>query len=185
MNNAKEKRLIKQAQRGDTAAFEALVQEHGLYVYNLALRIMRHPQEAEDLAQEAFLRAWQALPRFRAEARFTTWLYRIVTNLCYNRLPQLKRELNVLNGLDEVLLGDERQNTGRAYLNEEMRRDIHAAIDNLADSYRLLITLRHLQGLSYAEIAEVTGMPLGTVKTGIYRARRQLREALETWNEIA
>lgn len=179
MNSAQEKRLIKQAQQGNSAAFEALVQEHALYVYNLALPIVRNPQEAEDLAQEAFLRAWQALPRFRVEARFTTWLYRIVINQCFNRLPQLKRDLCTLIPLGEMILAEDNQDTDRIVQNQEMRREIYAAIDDLPDSYRLLITLRHLQGFSYAEIAN---LPVGTVKTGIFRARRQLRESLFAWS---
>lgn len=88
--NADERLLIARAQRGDASAFEALVIMHAQYVYNLALRVVDDPHEAEDLAQEAFLRAWQGLPRFRAQAKFSTWLYRIVTNLCYNRLPHLR-----------------------------------------------------------------------------------------------
>ena len=153
---------------------------HAQYVYNLALRILRNPQDAEDLAQEAFVRAWQALPRFRAEARFSTWLYRIVTNLCYNRLPRLKRDLAALDPQEEALqLPDERQWVEGELLTIELRDRLHAAIDELPDSYRLLITLRHLQGLSYNEITAATNMPLGTVKTGIFRARRMLRAVLE------
>jgi RNA polymerase sigma-70 factor (ECF subfamily) len=83
--------LIARAQRGDASAFEALVNMHAKLVYNLAFRVVNDPHEAEDLAQEAFLRAWRALPRFRGQARFSIWLYRIVTNLCYNRLPHLRR----------------------------------------------------------------------------------------------
>ena len=91
-----EKALIQRAQAGDAAAFETLVQTHAVYVYNLALRLVRQPQEAEDMAQEALVKVWQALPRFRGESRFTTWLYQIVTNVCYNRLPGLKSELFAL-----------------------------------------------------------------------------------------
>ena len=170
---------------GNRILFWKLVEPEHPKIWAFCRKLAGNRDDGDDLYQDALVTALRKFESLRDNGSFRPWLYRIVTNLCYNRLPQLKRELNALDGLEEMLLADERQNTGRVYLNQEMRRDIYAAIDDLADSYRLLITLRHLQGLSYAEIAEVTGMPLGTVKTGIYRARRQLREALETWNEIA
>jgi RNA polymerase sigma-70 factor (ECF subfamily) len=180
---ADERELIARAQRGDTAAFEVLVQMHAQFVYNLALRVVRDPQEAEDLAQEALLRAWRGLPRFRAQARFSTWLYRIVTNLCYNRLPRLKQELAAEDPDEAALhLPDKRQRVEGQIVSKELREKLHAAIDQLPDAYRLLITLRHLQGMAYTEIAQATGMPLGTVKTGIFRARRILRKELEEYD---
>jgi RNA polymerase sigma-70 factor (ECF subfamily) len=182
--NVDERLMITRAQGGDPAAFEALVNQHARYVFNLALRVVHDPQEAENLSQEAFLRAWRALPGFRAEASFTTWLYQIVTRLCYNRLPRLRMELAALDpDADEIKvdLKDERLSLEDTLLSEELQRTLHQAIDRLPDGFRLLITLRHLQGLSYAEIAAVTGLPLGTVKTGIHRARQQLRQHLEVY----
>ena len=173
-----EQALIKKAQSGDTSAFTALVTKHGTLVYNLALRTLSDPQEAEDVAQETFMRAWKALPHFRAESRLSTWLYRIATNLCYNRLPQLKRELAALDPHTEIGLLDERQVVEKALVSSEMIEQVNTAVNQLPESYRLLITLRHMQGLSYAEIATVANLPLGSVKTGIFRARRQLRHAL-------
>jgi RNA polymerase sigma-70 factor, ECF subfamily len=175
-----DRHLVARAQQGDMVAFEALVIRYERYVYNLALRVVTDPDEAEDLAQLAFLKAWNGLPRFRGHAKFSTWLYRIVTNLCYNRLPRLKRELLMLVPDEEALsLPDERQAVEPGIISGELRRHLHQAIQALPSSYRLLISLRHLQEMSYEEIAQVTGMPLGTVKTGIFRARRQLRQAME------
>jgi RNA polymerase sigma-70 factor (ECF subfamily) len=179
-----ERALVRQAQEGDTAAFEALVNSHAPLVYNLALRTLNDPHEAEDMAQEAFLRAWQSLPRFQGNSRFSTWLYRIVTNLCYNRLPRLKAELAAVESDAEIELPDEHQAVETKLLTAERRAHLHSAIDALPESYRLLITLRHLQGMAYAEIAEVTNMPLGSVKTGIFRARRTLRDALESYEGL-
>jgi len=177
-----ERQLIARAQKGDTAAFEVLVTTHAQYVYNLALRVVRNPAEAEDLSQEAFLRAWKSLPSFRQEAQFSTWLYRIVTNLCFNRLPRLKKELQDITLEEGALdLPDHRQNVEARLLSREMKTHLHKAIDNLPQTFRLLITLRHLQAMSYTDIAQVTGMPLGTVKTGIFRARALLREAIQTY----
>jgi len=173
-----EQTLIKKAQSGDTSAFANLVARHGSLVYNLALRTLDDPQEAEDVAQETFVRAWKALPRFRAESRLSTWLYRIATNLCYNRLPHLKRELAALDPHTEIDLPADRQGIEDALVSAELIEQVNTAVNQLPESYRLLITLRHIHGLSYAEIAAVANMPLGSVKTGIYRARQQLRNLL-------
>jgi RNA polymerase sigma-70 factor, ECF subfamily len=172
--------LIERARQGDAAAFERLVLQHERYVYNMALRVVSNPEDAQDIAQQSFVRAWQSLPQFRGEARFSTWLYRIVTNLCYSRLPRIRRELSALD-TDENALGlpDERQGPESVVLAAGVRHAVQEAFAALPESYRLLVTLRHLQEMSYEEIAQVTGMPLGTVKTGIFRARRILRTALE------
>lgn len=175
-----EQRLIKLAQGGDAAAFEMLVEQHSIYVYNLALRVVKNPEEAEDMAQEAFLKAWRGLKSFRGNSKFSTWLYRIVTNVCYNRLPRLKRDLTDLP-IESYAedLPDDQLPVDMAYLSTELGAVIHQAIAELPESYSLLISLRHLQGMDYNEIANVTEMPLGTVKTGIFRARKLLRESLK------
>lgn len=170
--------LIKRAQRGDTPAFEALVMMHAQLVYNLALRTLNNHQEAEDVAQETFVRAWQALPRFQGAARFSTWLYRITTNLCYNRLPQLKRELATLDVAEMAVATPSSPNPEAVLLSRERQQALYAAVTHLPHSYRLLITLRYAQEMSYADIAIVTDMPLGTVKTGLFRAHRLLADYL-------
>ncbi len=181
-----EQHLIQRAQKGDHEAFAALVTEHQRYVYNLALRVLKNEEEALDLAQETFVRAWTALPNFRAQSQFRTWLYRIVTNLCYNRLPSLRRSLNELG--DDVIA--EIPETDAAFDNpahrlesRELRSYLHQAIDRLDENYRLLISLRYQSELSYEEIATMLNLPLGTVKTGLFRAKEQLRRALETYQE--
>jgi len=175
-----EQQLIARAQKGDTAAFERLINLHGQYVFNLALRVVKDPHDAEDIAQEAFIRVWRGLARFRGDAQFRTWLYRIVTNLCYNKLPNLKAALVALE-IDETALNlpDQRQSVEDRIISNELRKTLHRSIDELPDSYRLLLSLRHLQDMSYQEIVQVTGMPLGTVKTGIFRARRMLKTLLD------
>jgi RNA polymerase sigma-70 factor (ECF subfamily) len=179
-----ERTLVRKAQRGDQAAFAALVTRHQRYVYNLAYRLLRDAREAEDLTQEAFLRAWRGLARFRgaedpAGAKFTTWLYRIVTNLCYNRLPGLRRQVAEQDAetLDRVS-APERERPDAQVEASQRRARLQAAIDALPDKYRLVVTLFYLQEQSYQEIAAVLGLPLGTVKTHLYRARERLKEAL-------
>ena len=181
-----EQNLIQRAQKGDHEAFAALVTEHQHYIYNLALRVLKNEEEALDLAQEAFVRAWTALPNFRGQSQFRTWLFRIVTNLCYNRLPNLRRSLNDL-GDDAVseIPGTEIAfgNPAHGFESRELRSYLHKAIDELDENYRLLISLRYQNELSYEEIASMLNLPLGTVKTGLFRAKEQLRRALEMYQE--
>jgi RNA polymerase sigma-70 factor (ECF subfamily) len=180
----REEQLVRRAKDGDTDAFAELVVAHQRFVYNLALRSLSDPREAEDVAQEAFVRAWRGLPRFRGEAGFRTWIYRIVTNLCYNRLPRLRRELTAI-GDDEIadLPAASYADPLSSLEAKERRAYLHMQIEALPESYRLLVTLRYQQELSYAEIAEVVGVPLGTVKTGLFRARERLREAMRQFEE--
>ena len=124
--------LIQRAQKGDQNAFAALVDEHQRYVYNLALRVLKDENEALDLTQETFVRAWTALPNFRGQSQFRTWLYRITTNLSYNRLPGLRRSLADLG--DDVLAdipesGHTPANPAREFESNETRNHLHQAID--------------------------------------------------------
>jgi RNA polymerase sigma-70 factor, ECF subfamily len=176
--------LVRRAQAGEQEAFGALVLAHQQFVYNLAWRALDDPHEAEDVAQEAFVRAWLALPNFRAQAQFRTWLYRIVTNLCYNRLPRLRRELTALGDMEMAEWPDAAQTDPAAEVESaERRAHLYAAMDHLPDSYRLLLALRFQQGLAYEEIALVTSLPLGTVKTGLHRARLKLKDALRAFDD--
>lgn len=183
-----EKTLIQRAQKGNHEAFAALVDEHQRYVYNLALRVVKDENEALDLTQETFVRAWTALPNFRGQSQFRTWLYRIVTNLCYNRLPNLRRSLNDLG--DDVMedipeTSSASANPAHKMESNETRKYLHQAVESLDENYRLLITLRYQHELSYDEIASTLNLPLGTVKTGIFRAKEKLRTSLahleESW----
>lgn len=176
-----ERMLIQRAQQGDTRAFEVLVTQHSHYVYNVALRLLNDPQEAEDMAQEVFVRAWRSLPTFRGQAQFRTWLYRIVTNVCYNRLPKLKRQMAAADADERLELADRQPSVEAQVGSAEMSQQLAWAIGTLPEKYRLLITLRHVQGMSYGDIADTLDMPLGSVKTGIFRARKLLRDRLEPY----
>jgi RNA polymerase sigma-70 factor (ECF subfamily) len=178
-----EAELVRRAQRGETEAFAKLVTEHQRFVYNLALRSLGDAHEAEDVAQEAFVRAWQALSGFRGESRFQTWLYRIVVNLCFTRLPRLRRELAALSEEEALEIPSESfSDPAMGVEQAERRAFLFRQIEALPESYRLLVTLRFQQELSYEEIASIVNLPLGTVKIGIFRARQRLREA---WHEYS
>jgi RNA polymerase sigma-70 factor, ECF subfamily len=183
-----EQAFIRRAQKGDHDAFAALVDQHQRYIYNLALRVLKDENEALDLTQETFVRAWTALPNFRGQSQFRTWLFRIATNLCYNRLPNLRRSLvelgdDVISELPET--GITLNNPASGFESRELRSYLHNAIENLDENYRLLISLRYQNELSYEEIANMLNLPLGTVKTGLFRAKEQLRRALETYQEAS
>lgn len=181
-----ESAFIRRAQKGHQDAFAALVDEHQRSVYNLALRLVKDENEALDLTQETFVRAWTALPNFRRQSQFRTWLYRITTNLCYNRLPNLRRSLNdlgddVMEEIPETVF----DNPAHRFETRETKKHLYRAVDQLDAHYRLLISLRYQDELSYEEIASTLNLPLGTVKTGIFRAKEKLRKSLahleESW----
>jgi RNA polymerase sigma-70 factor (ECF subfamily) len=176
--------LVRQAQRGDAVAFEQLVRRHQRYVFNVAYRVLNDYAEAEDITQEAFVRAWRGLPGFRGQARFTTWIYRIVHNLCLNRLPGLRRELLRTEPLEEALAAPDPSQAELVEVRERMAF-LHAQLDRLPEKYRLVLTLRYLQHLSYDEIAAALDLPVGTVKTHIHRARRLLVEQSRQWEQPA
>jgi len=181
-----EPQLIRKARDGDTEAFAELVGLHERFVYNLALRTLGNPDDAADMAQEAFIRAWGALAEFRGQAQFRTWLYRIVLNLCLNRVPSLRRELNNLTQ-DEMLnlpeISSNANNPVTSLEQSELSTHLHHEIDKLPEQYRLLVSLRYQHELSYEEIAALVGLPIGTVKTGLFRAKARLREALSLYEE--
>lgn len=176
-----EKDLVRRAQEGDNRAFGELVEAHQRFAYNVALRTVNNSQDAEDIVQEAFVRAWRYLDGFRVDSQFRTWLYRIVVNLCYTRLPRLRKELIRLdgpNGQEKIpnrsSLGDPEARMEDKQVLELLQQQIR----NLPGRYQVLLLLRHHQGCSYAEIAKIMELPMGTVKTRIHRARKKLKKAV-------
>jgi RNA polymerase sigma-70 factor (ECF subfamily) len=183
-------KLVEMVQRGDRNAFNLLVLKYQHKVLKLVNRYVRDPAEAEDIAQETFIKAYRALPSFRGESAFYTWLYRIAANTAKNVLVSSRRRLVDYN-LDlqdpddyaaQVLLKDSTTPEGML-LTEEIRSTVTEAMQQLPDDLREAITLRELEGLSYEEIAEVMECPVGTVRSRIFRAReaidRKLRPLLD------
>jgi RNA polymerase sigma-70 factor (ECF subfamily) len=179
---AGEAALIQRARAGDQDAFGALVRLHQRQVYSLALRMLRDPEEASEAAQDVFLAAWQGLGRFRQEARFATWLYRITYRHCL-KISEGRRRADAARA--EVAAEHAREQ-GHAALSTtlaraaeaDVRETVRAEIALLPPKYRYAMVLRHLQELSYEEIAEVMSMPIGTVKTHLFRARALLKDRL-------
>ena len=173
------------AKQGDQNAFEELVLENQNKVYSLALRLVNDREEAADLAQEAFVKAWQGLPSFQGESSFSTWVYRLTTNLCIDHLRKKKRREGVE---PSVSLDDEnsgwaepadRESDPQLRLERSERgRALARGLAKLPDWQRRVLVLRELSGLSYQEIGEALNIDLGTVKSRIARARLNLRKIL-------
>lgn len=187
-----DQQLVERAQRGDKRAFELLVAKYQRKLGRLLSRFIRDPAELEDVAQEAFIKAYRALPSFRGESAFYTWLYRIGINTAKNYLVASGRRAPVsadigLDDEDGPEL-DERVPDNHTPETELMNRQIvetvNAAMEQLPDELRVAITLRELEGLSYEDIAAVMDCPIGTVRSRIFRAREAIAAQLKPLLDI-
>ena len=181
MTQEEELRLIRRVQAGETEAFEDLVRAHEKTVYNLALRMTGDAQDAEDMAQEAFLKAYRSLGDFRGESKFSVWLYRIVSNVCLDFLRRRSRRPTVsLTAEDEEGeeqqwdVPDERLSPERLLEQKLTREAVQAGLRELPEEQREILLLREIKGLSYEEIGEILSLEPGTVKSRIFRARKRL-----------
>ena len=183
--------LVRRVQRGDKGAFDALVLKYQHKVVKLVMRYVRNPAEAEDIAQEAFIKAYRALPQFRGDSAFYTWLYRIAINTAKNAVVSRDRspidfDLDLQNSDESYDMQGrlkDSETPEALTLTEEIRSTVNSAIDALPEDLRTAIVLRELEGLSYEEIAATMDCPVGTVRSRIFRAReaidRRLREVFE------
>jgi RNA polymerase sigma-70 factor (ECF subfamily) len=176
-DQADERQWIELALRGDQDAFGQLMHRYAGAVYNLAYRMLGNPQDAEDAAQEIFLRAYTRLESFDQTRRFSTWLLTVASNYCIDRL---RRRRFAWLTLDDVAfwLPSERPGPERNALAREQQEMVQQALQRLPEHYRLVMVLRYWQELSYEEIAEVSGLPISTIKTRLHRARNMLAEML-------
>jgi RNA polymerase sigma-70 factor (ECF subfamily) len=170
--------LVSRAQAGRLDAFEELVRRHRLGAYRVALRMLGDESDAEDATQDAFVQAWRNLGGFRAEAAFSTWMYRIVTNRCRNMLRARRRARS------EPLADDHEAPASRPDRIAEARwqvEDLARAILRLTPEQRAALVLRELQGCTYEEIAEALDLSLPAVKSRLHRARLELLAAMRSW----
>ena len=181
MSPEQENRIIDRVLAGDAEAFEALVSAYEKPAYRLALRMLGQQEDAEDVTQEAFLKAYRSLPSFRQDSRFSLWLMRIVSHLCLDLLRRRKRRpaqsLSQENGDGEETELDipDESFSPEALLQRKLTREaVQRGLDNLPDEARQILLLRELQGLSYEEIGSVLALEPGTVKSRIFRARKRL-----------
>jgi RNA polymerase sigma-70 factor (ECF subfamily) len=176
--------LVERCRGGDVAAFEPLVEKYRQRVWRLAYNVLRDREEAWDVAQEAFVRAWQALPNFRGQAAFYTWLFRIVMNVAADRARQRAARGRAF-GTERVpeeewerVVADEGGTPDESAARVEERERITKALATLSEDHRTIIMLSDLEGLSYREIAEVLAIPMGTVMSRLHNARKRLRDVL-------
>jgi len=177
--------IIKQVLGGDTAAFEELVLSYQDKMYSLSLRMTGNQDDAYDMTQEAFLKAYTNLANFRGDSKFSVWLYRLTSNVCIDFLRKRKRKptssltyINEDNEPQDLELPDERFVPDTIAERNELREAVARGMDSLADEYRQILVLREINGLSYNEIGEALELEVGTVKSRIFRARKRLVEIL-------
>jgi RNA polymerase sigma-70 factor (ECF subfamily) len=174
--------LVLASQNGNQDAFALLVQRHQRRVFNLVYRMLQQYEEANEVTQETFLAAWQGLSGFRGNALFSTWLYRIAYNCALKQIEQRKRD-NALQVAIQTgpIHGDER--LGAQLEMRDRQKLVREHLSTLPTKYRIVLILRYLQGMSYEEMAEVLHLPIGTIKTHIFRARKLLKEHLEAFEQ--
>jgi RNA polymerase sigma factor (sigma-70 family) len=179
-----EKELVRLAAEDDVFAFEQLVSLYEKRVYTMALRMTGNPDDAFDISQEAFIRVHRSLKGFKGEAKFSTWIYRIVSNLCidFNRKQKRIKQVPLENDDEDkpfkITITDSRFQPERNLERSEIMSAINRALASLSDEHREIFILRELNGLSYSEIAETKMIEVGTVKSRLFRAREKMCEAL-------
>ena len=181
MTREEESRIVQKVLKGDVNAFEKLVLEYEKSVYNIALRMTGNSEDASDMTQEAFIKAYNSLQSFRGDSKFSVWIYRIATNVCLDFLRSKSRRPTVSlsvedNDGEEVQLdvADESQSPELLLDRQMTRESVRRGLDTLSPEYRQILLLREIQGLSYDEISEALGLEVGTVKSRIFRARKKL-----------
>jgi RNA polymerase sigma-70 factor (ECF subfamily) len=181
-----DQQLVERAQRGDRRAFELLVTKYQRKLQRLLSRLVRDPAEVEDVTQEAFIKAYRALPSFRGDSAFYTWLYRIAINTAKNYLVAMGRRAPTSTGFDHEeaegfedaeQLRDNATPEGEL-IGKQIAATVNRALEQLPEDLRTAITLREIEGLSYEEIANVMNCPIGTVRSRIFRARESIAAEL-------
>jgi len=186
MDNKTDQYLVERVQEGDKQAFDILVKKYQHRIVVLVSRFLKDSADVQDVTQDAFIKAYRALPNFRGESAFYTWLYRIAVNTAKNHLVSLGRrppsvdlDVNDAEQFEGSLALKEQATPERLLLKDEIQRVVTETIEGLSEDLRTAITLRELEGMSYEEIAEVMGCPVGTVRSRIFRARETIQVKLK------
>ncbi len=184
-SSADDQALVRAAQRGDMGAFEELVARHRDKIYARAYSMMRNEEEALDLSQDAWVKAWQRLRQFQGDSSFATWMTRIVINLCLDQLRRQKRQrVESIEAIDEDSGGVERRmpvitvNPAAGLERNELRKRIDKALDQLTEAHRAVLVLHEFEEMEYKEIARTVGCSIGTVMSRLFYARRRLAALL-------
>lgn len=186
MENVNTSSLVNQAINGDMSAFEELIIDSEKIVYNIAFRMLADAEDAKDISQEVFIKVYKNLSKFDGKAAFSTWVYRIAVNTCIDEMRKRKGKQNV--SIDEELKTnesslkkqyiDKEPTPEESFMQKETEEEIMSAMEKLSIEHKAVITLRDLDGLSYSEIADITEVSMGTVKSRLARARLQLKNII-------
>jgi len=180
---------IVRAQQGDQQALTELIISQQHYVYSIAMSVLKNADDAADLTQEAFIRLFRTLPQYNGESRFTTWLYRLVINLCRDELRRRGRQVAIvppatddeeLDALQTIADNDRLIDPAQSLDLSQLRIEVRRALEQLEPHYRLVLTLYYFEDLKYTDIAEILDLPLNTVKSHIRRGKERLAELLRT-----
>ncbi|SMP67259.1 RNA polymerase sigma factor [Anoxynatronum buryatiense] len=173
--------LVTKILRGDPTGFQELVSRYQKPVFGICYRMMRQREEAEDLSQEVFIKAYRYLGQYNHEHKFSSWILKIATNTCIDAIR--KKRVDTLPLDEEIKTNQEDVSAERAFLQEEAHREIEAAIGSLPPDYRIVVLLYHHQGQSYQQIADQLEIPMSMVKNRLFRARKMLKESLKKLKE--
>ncbi|MGM0577838.1 MAG: RNA polymerase sigma factor [Myxococcota bacterium] len=193
MEHADDAEIVEKVVAGDHRAFRILVERYERKVYTIAYGVLRNEDAAMDATQDAFVKVYKNLPRFKGDSSFYTWLYRIVVNLCIDKKRKQKRAAEVeyedtrSHGLGEAptdgptLASIHIDNPAKAYARQELREHMEQALDALSDAHREILLLREVEGLAYEDIADTLDIPKGTVMSRLYHARKNFQKALRRY----
>jgi len=181
-----DRELVRRVQSGDKSAFDVLVRKYQQRVANLISRYIRDSSEVQDVSQEAFIKAYRALPNFRGDSAFYTWMYRIAINTAKNylvsqgrRIPLSNVDVQEAEQFEGAVSLKDNETPEKLMLRDEIEKNIFSSIDQLPEDLKLAITLREIEGLSYDEIAQTMDCPVGTVRSRIFRAREAIDKKLK------
>ena len=192
MNNLNDQQLLELCRDGDDAAFGVLVERHRARLFHSLVSMLKSPEDADDIIQEAFFQARRKLDTFRGDSAFYTWLYRIATNRALSFLRKQKQKTTSIEGLNETsgfdpAAPDNHGQPLKMVLREEHRQLVRETLAELPDDYRVVLVMKEFEGLRYDEIAELTENPIGTVRSRIHRGRIELadrlKRKLENWSD--
>lgn len=173
-------KLIREAQKGDLQAFEAVLKNYQYYAYTVAFRVLTNDNDAKDVVQECFIRIWKNLGSYNAKVKFTTWMYKIVVNLCYDKLRRRKTEYERNEVLDEQFIGSN-DNPEQLLSNKEQAEIIKHISDGLPEKQRMVFVLRDLEELTTDEVSQIMEISVESVKANLSIARKTIRTKLIKW----
>jgi len=182
MDNMTDEQLVEQVRQGRSEAYRVLIERHKSYIYTIIYRMVEHKETAEDLTQDVFMKLYRTMANFRGDAKFTTWLYRITTNLVkdYRRSQKRKPYTTLLDKM-KGWLKDTKAQPEEIVLQKDEQQRMQILLAGLPDKYRLILYLYHYKQLSYQEMSAITGLPVKTLETRLYRGKAMLKEK---WLEV-